>query len=208
MDIQLQELLDKIKRDGVEAATAQAEAIIQEAKQRATAIVEQAKKDAENQVKRAQEETARLEKASIAAIEQAARNGLLQFKDEVQALLNQLVTNTLEKAYDEKVLQECLPTILIEWTRKGEDSLELLLSPADLEKLKDSLFKKLTNELAKGVELKADRSLKRGFRIAQKDGAVYYDFSAPAVAELLCTYLNPRLAEILRGVAQNIDRGE
>ncbi|MEJ5189365.1 MAG: V-type ATP synthase subunit E [Breznakiellaceae bacterium] len=208
MDIQLQELLDKIKRDGVEAATTQAEAIIQEAKQRAAAIVEQAKKEAEAQVKRAQEETARLEKASIAAIEQAARNGLLQFKDEVQALLDRLVTASVEKVYDEKVLQECLPTILTEWVRKGQDSLELLLSPSDVEKLKNSLIKKLSDELAKGVELKADRTLKQGFRIAQKDGALYYDFSAPAVAELLCTYLNPRLAEILRGVAGKMGSGE
>ncbi|MCX7949548.1 MAG: V-type ATP synthase subunit E [Treponemataceae bacterium] len=208
MDIQLQELLDKIKRDGVEAATTQAEAIIQEAKQRAATIVEQAKKEAETQVKRAQEETARLEKASIAAIEQAARNGLLQFKDEVQALLDRLVTASVEKVYDEKVLQECLPTILTEWVRKGQDSLELLLSPSDVEKLKNSLFKKLSDELARGVELKADRTLKQGFRIAQKDGALYYDFSAPAVAELLCTYLNPRLAEILRGVAGKVGSGE
>ncbi|MCX7655696.1 MAG: V-type ATP synthase subunit E [Treponemataceae bacterium] len=208
MDIQLQELLDKIKRDGVEAATAQAEAIIQEAKQRAAALIEQAKKEAENQLKRAQEETARLEKASIAAIEQAARNSLLQFKEEVQTLLNQLVTSSVEKGYDEKVLQECLPIILTEWARKGADSLDVLLPATELERLKGSLLKKLSDELAKGVELKADRTLKQGFRIAQKDGAVYYDFSAPAVAELLCTYLNPRLAEILRGVAQKIGNGE
>jgi V/A-type H+-transporting ATPase subunit E len=52
--------------------------------------------------------------------------------------------------------------------------------------------------LKKGVELKADRNLASGFRIANKDGSAYYDFSAESAAEMLSAYLNPRLSEILK----------
>jgi V/A-type H+-transporting ATPase subunit E len=52
------------------------------------------------------------------------------------------------------------------------------------------------------VELKADRNLGAGFRIAGKDGSAYYDFSSESVAELLAAYLNPRLGEILKTAAR------
>jgi V/A-type H+-transporting ATPase subunit E len=57
---------------------------------------------------------------------------------------------------------------------------------------------KLSAELKKGVELKSDRNLAAGFRIANRDGSAYYDFSAESVAELLSAYLNPHLAETLK----------
>jgi V/A-type H+-transporting ATPase subunit E len=52
------------------------------------------------------------------------------------------------------------------------------------------------------VELKFDRSLDAGFRISNKDGSAYYDFSAESVAELFSAYLNPRLAETLKNAVK------
>jgi len=78
----------------------------------------------------------------------------------------------------------------------------LLLSEGDLDKLKSWASGSLANELKKGLELKSDRNLGAGFRIANKDGSAYYDFSAESVAELLSAYLNPHLAEILKTAAQ------
>jgi len=48
-----------------------------------------------------------------------------------------------------------------------------------------------------GVELKPVKGAKAGFRIGEKNGAAYYDFSADAVADMLSAYLNTRLAAIM-----------
>jgi len=48
------------------------------------------------------------------------------------------------------------------------------------------------------VELKSNRKLASGFRISNKEGSVYYDFSSEAVAKQLSAYLNPKLAELLK----------
>ena len=45
--------------------------------------------------------------------------------------------------------------------------------------------------------------LKEMKTIGVKDGAAFYDFSAEAVAELFSTYLNPRVAAIMKEAAGN-----
>jgi len=62
----------------------------------------------------------------------------------------------------------------------------------------------MTGELWKGIELKSSRKLACGFHISNREGSVYYDFSAEAVAALLSAYLNPKLAEILKKSSKGI----
>ena len=202
MEIQLQELIDKIKKDGIESASEEAARIKREAEAAAASIVATAQKEAADIVSRGKTDAERLEKAGIAALEQASRNLLLVFKGEIQALLDKLVNQAATSAYKEDTLKDILPPLLKAWASKGgSDSLNLLLSEGDLGKLKAWASGALAEELKKGTELKSDRNLVAGFKIAKKDGSAYYDFSAESVAELLSSYLNPNLAEILKNAA-------
>jgi V/A-type H+-transporting ATPase subunit E len=204
MDIQVQELIDKIKRDGIESASEEAVRLKREAEAEARQIVESAKKEAEDIISRGKQDAGRSEKAGIAALEQASRNLVLAFKGEIQALLDKLISQQLGASYGDDVLKAVLPDLLKTWAAKGEDELALLLPQGELDKLRGFFQEKLTAELKKGVELKSDRSLSGGFRIANRDGSAYYDFSAESVAELLSAYLNPRLAEILKTSSKGI----
>jgi V/A-type H+-transporting ATPase subunit E len=204
MEIQTQELIDKIKKDGIEAASQEAARIKREAETEARQIVETAKKEAESIISAGKRDAERSEKAGKAALEQASRNLVLAFKGEIQVLLDKLVIQQTTASYNEDTLKAVLPELLKNWTSKGEDSLALLLSEGDLGKLKGFFTEKLNAELKKGLELKADRNLGAGFRIANKDGSAYFDFSAESVAELLAAYLNPHLAEILKTSSKGI----
>lgn len=204
MDIQLQELIDKIKKDGVESASAQSEKIIKDAQEEARKIVENAKKEAVSIIAEAKRDAERSEKAGIAAIEQAARNLLLTFESEIQSLLDAVVKREVSNAFDDEALKAVVPQIISEWARKEGDSIAVLLGPDALNRLEAYFTKKLSEELAKGVELRSDRNLTKGFRIAAKDGSAYYDFSADAVAELMSAYLNPRLSALLASVAKGL----
>lgn len=204
MDIQVQELIDKIKRDGIESASEEAVRLKREAEAEARQIVESAKKEAEDIISRGKQDAGRFEKAGIAALEQASRNLVLAFKGEIQALLDKLIGQQLGASYGEDVLKAVLPELLKAWAAKGEDELALLLPQGELDKLRGFFQEKLTAELKKGVELKSSRNLSGGFRIANRDGSAYYDFSAESVAELLSAYLNPRLAEILKTSSKGI----
>ncbi|MFW5737951.1 MAG: hypothetical protein ACOCYX_03485, partial [Spirochaetota bacterium] len=82
-----------------------------------------------------------------------------------------------------------------------EERLDVLLSEADLKKVESSLRNRLAQQLAAGTEIKATPGVTNGFRIASRDGGVYYDFTADAVAEALAAYVTPRLAETIREAA-------
>jgi V/A-type H+-transporting ATPase subunit E len=204
MDIQVQELIDKIKKDGINSASEEAARIKQTAETEASEILEAAKKEAAQIVTRGKQDAERSEKAGVAALEQASRNLLLVFKDEIQALLDKIVAEQIGKAYGDEVLKAVLPDLIKAWAAAGDNSLAVMLPEASLKKLQDYFKGKLSAQLKKGVELRSDRGLAGGFRIAEKDGSAYYDFTSDAVAELLCAYLNPRLAEILKTSAKGI----
>jgi len=206
MDIQVQELINKIKKDGIESASEEAARIRHEAEAEAKQILEAAKKTAAEITAKGKQDAERFEKAGVAALEQASRNLVLAFKGEIQALLDSIVAAQLGKSYSDDVLKAIIPELVKSWTVKraagGANSLAVLLPEASLSKLQAFFKSKLSAELKKGLELKSDRHLVNGFRIANKDGSAYYDFSAESVAEMLSAYLNPKLAEILKSSAQ------
>ena len=81
MDIQLQELIDKIKKEGISKAEEDAKATIDAAEKKAEQIIADANAKAEEILKNAKAEIKSVEKASEEAIVQAGRNMLLSFKD-------------------------------------------------------------------------------------------------------------------------------
>ena len=202
MEIQLQELIDKIKKDGIESASQEAARLKQEAEAEARRIVEAAEKEAQAIIKRGKQDVERSEKAGIAAIEQASRNLILAFKGEIQGLLDKISAESVSSSYSADVIKGILPDLVKNWAVKSTDSLSIILTEADLKKIDDSFKARLASTLKGGVELKAGKNLGGGFRIAEKDGSAYYDFSVEAVSDLLSSYLNPRLAEILKSAVK------
>ncbi len=208
MDVQLQELIDKIKKDGVASAESSAAAIIAEAEKKAAAIVSEAEAKAASIVSNGKNETERMEKASVDAIRQAGRNLLLSFRDGVNAQLSAIVATQTGAALSADALKTLVPEAVKAWAANtAAEDISVLLPAKDLTALEASLQSALKSELAKGLELKADKSLSAGFRIGSKDGAAYYDFSAEAVADLFSAYLNPRTAAIMKEAAATVGEG-
>jgi len=199
MDVQLSELIDKIKKEGIESAQKEAAKLKADAETEAQKIIENARREAAAITARAGEDARRSEQAGVAALEQASRNLILAFKGEIQELLNSLIAQGVSASYSADVIKGILPELIKNWAVKNTDSLTVLLSEADAAKL-DSAFKaKLAAALKGGVEIKPVKKIDQGFHIVEKDGSAFYDFSAEAVVKLLCAYLNPKLADILTG---------
>ena len=204
MDVQLQELIDKIKKDGVAAAEKDAAKIIADSEKKAEAIIEEAQSKAAEIIKSAQSETKKMEKASEEAIIQAGRNMLLSFKDALIGELDGLIQEGTEKALSKDVLTKLVPETVKAWAKNSDASeLSVLLSEKDLKALEKSLKTSLKAEIKKGLEVKPDKTLTAGFRIGVKNGAAFYDYSAESLAEMFSAYLNPKVAELMKGAAKD-----
>lgn len=205
MDVQLQELIDKIKKDGVASAETAAAEIIAEAEKKAAALVEEAHAKAADIIKTAKAETERLEKASIDAVSQAGRNLLISFRDGINAQLAAFIKTETEKAYSAELLKSLVPeTVKLLASNPDAQNLSVLLNEKDLKALEQNFHAALKQYIAGGIEIKADKNLSAGFRIGTENGAAYYDFSAEAVAQMFASYLNPRTAQILKSAATSL----
>jgi V/A-type H+-transporting ATPase subunit E len=206
MDVQLQELIDKIKKDGVASAESTAQKIIAEAEKKAASIISDAEEKADGIIKNAKTETARMEKSSEEAITQAGRNLIISFRDSVTKELSGIVSAETAKAYDKDMLKKLIPETVKAWASNPDaKDITVLLAPKDLKELQSSLQTALKAQISKGLELKSDSSISAGFRIGAKDGSAFYDFSAEEVANLFGSYLNPKTAELMKNAAAGIE---
>jgi len=195
MDVQLKELLEKINKDGVQTAEQKASEIVSAAESKAAGIIDSAKKEAEKIVAGAKVDAARAEAGGKAAIAQAGRDLVLKTKSELELLFNTIVGSEVKEAMSGKVLEEAVVSIVKGWADKGEYTVQL--SDKDFKALEKGLTSKLASELKKGTEIKPFSGVESGFRLTEKDGGSYFNFTAEAVAANLSELLNPNLSEIV-----------
>lgn len=199
MEIQLQELIEQIKKDGVEAAENQAEAILLSAKAEAEKIIADAHAQADKLIADAKAENAKTVKSGEDALRQAGRNLLISFRESVARELKAIVSDNVSSVYSSDAFAKLIVNAVECWAGKPEaEDVSVILNSADLEKLESALLAELEAKMKNGVTLKANDNFDGGFRIAVNNGAVYYDYSAEAVTDMLSNYLSPKVTALLK----------
>ncbi len=197
MSVQLKELLEKIKQEGVREAEQQADQVKKEAERKASQIVANAKQEAAAHLEKAKAEASQFEHASKEAIKQAGRDLVLSVKSEIKRLVELILLAEIREAVDSQFLKDALIALLQAWGKEREEQIQILLPEKSAEDIRQYILGKLKAEVKKGVEISPSAQIGVGFRIAEKDGSAYYDFTDRGLTEYLMEYLNPKLTELL-----------
>jgi len=199
MEIQLKELIDQIKKDGVEAAESEAQAILKAANDEAEKIILNAKAEAKRILQEAKKENERMVKSSEDAIRQAGRNLLISFRESVTRELHAIIGENVTAVYSSDACAGLIISIVECWAKKSDaEDIAVILNTQDLNKLEETLLAVLKEKMLKGITLKANDNFDGGFRIAVNNGSAYYDYSAQAVVDMLSNYLSPKVTELLK----------
>ena len=199
MEIQLQELIEQIKKDGVDAAEIQAAAILESAKAEAEKIIAEAKSQADKIMAEAKNENAKVVKSGEDALRQAGRNLLISFRESVTRELRAIVSDNVNAVYSSDAFAKLVINAVECWAGKPEaDDISVILNGSDLAKIEEALLAELKEKMLGGVTLKANDNFDGGFRVAVNNGAVYYDYSAEAVTDMLSNYLSPKVTALLK----------
>lgn len=199
MEVQLQELIEQIKKDGVAAAETEAKAIVDSAQEKAEKIVADAKAQAEKILADAKSETERMTKSSDDAIRQAGRNLLISFRESVARELKSIIGENVNAVYSSESLAQLIIKVVENWANKPDaEDIAVILSSDDLKNMEEVLLASLKDKMLKGVTLKANDNFDGGFRIAVNNGSAYYDYSAQAVVDMLSNYLSPKVTQLLK----------
>jgi V/A-type H+-transporting ATPase subunit E len=197
MEVQLQELIDKIKKKGIKQAEADAAKIITNAEEKAKTITDRAKKEAKQLVEKAKRDISSFRESADQALKQAGRDLLLSLKTHIKHLFDAVLTQEVKSVLKGKILEDILLTVVKGWVKKGVHDITILVSPEDHAKLEKFLLSKCASEMKKGVTIKPLPEIKAGFRVMEKDGTAYYNITDQGLAEVLSEYLSPKLAVLL-----------
>lgn len=199
MEIQLQELIEQIRKDGVDAAETQAAAILEAAKAEAEKIIADAQAQANKIMADAKSENAKTVRSGEDALRQAGRNLLISFRESVTRELKAIVSDNVNAVYSSDAFAKLIVNAVEGWSSKPEaDDISVILNSNDLKNLEEALLTELKAKMLGGVTLKANDNFNGGFRIAVNNGAIYYDYSAEAVTDMLSNYLSPRVTALLK----------
>ena len=188
---ELQQLLEKIQRDGVDKANAEAAAIVAKAKAEADALVKKAQEDAAAAEAKGKADAEAYAARARETISQAARDTVLKVKDDVTKLLTKLLTQNVTAALATEAVP--LAAAAVRELVTG-DNAEVAASA----KLVDALRAQLAQQAQSGVKVVADEMTGAGFTVKLDNGRVEHDFTDAAIANALAQRLRADLAELLK----------
>ena len=180
MELQIQDLVSSIRKDGIDAANAEAEAIISEAKKKAEMIIADAKAEAKNIQETSEKEINILKESAALSAEQAKRDAMLAIKNEVQAEFEKILSAKIKNNLSDAALGKLIQAVVAD-----EDVQNYSVEVAEVS---DSLKAELAEEIKNGLEIKPTKSVRAGFRLAAKDGSGYFDCSDEEIMQMLMPY--------------------
>ena len=206
---ELQSLIDRIQKDGVERAEAEAGAILARAKAQAAELVKTAEAQAAALLKKADVDSLQFAERGTRSIEQSARNVILATGQALAEVASGLIGKAVGESLDAGALKTLIGALVTAFAARGmsEGHVEVLLNPADQQQLGAVFAAQLQRELGVGVELKPDERMKRGFTMRLSGGQVTVDCSQEAIAEAMSEFLRPKLAGLVNEAARGLDKG-
>ena len=214
-DTKLQEIIDELKKHGVESGEEASQQIIEEANKKAGDILVKARSDAEAIVAKANDEAERSLRQLHSSMEIAATQLLTDLKRVIEENLITLpmkerISGDLE---DINFLRELMTACAQEYIKQGKHDLNVLVSGDMREKL-EGFAMELINSLPgkrEGDRLTLEISsngVAFGFIIGTGDGVVKLDFTDEAFLELFLRYLSPRFHELFKTIdIKGLDKG-
>ena len=180
MELQIHDLVSSIRKEGIDAANAEAEAIISEAKKKAEAIVADARAEAKSVKENTEKELALLKESAVISAEQAKRDAMLAFKAEVTAEFERILSAKIKNNLSDAALGKLIHAVVTD-----EDVQNYAV---EVSEVSDSLKAELAEEIRNGLEIRTGKGVPAGFRLAAKDGSGYFDCSDDEIMQMLMPY--------------------
>lgn len=205
-DQKLQQLIETLKKQGVESGEETSRRIVEEAKREAEAIVSRAKATAADIIERAEREAENRMRQLQSSMEIAASQFVTNLKRAIEdrflvVPLKKSIRNALEQT---EFLQELIRIAVTEFARSRGGSEWLVAVPPDQrEKLEDFVADlarvEAGGESPTGVSLSIE-GVPFGFMISPSDGKVRLDFTDEAFLALFLRYLAPRFRKLFQDI--------
>ena len=195
MENKIQELTDKIYREGVEKGNEEAQRLVSNAREEAAKILEEARKEAEAIVAAARKSATETAENTQSEIKLFAGQAVNALKTEITSLLTNQVVSKAVKDFvaDKDYLNKFIVSLASQWTENEA----IVISTADAEGLKKFFAANAKAVLDKGVKIEQVNGNKTLFTISPADGSYKVNFGEEEFENYFKDFLRPQLVEML-----------
>lgn len=195
MENKIQELTDKIYREGVEKGNAEAQQLITKAQDEAKKIVEDARKEADRIVNSARKSADELAENTKSELKLFAGQSVSALKSEITSIVtNKIVTESVKEFTANKdFMNQFIVALATKWSAEEP----ITISTGDAESLAKYFTLKAKNLLDGGVKIEQVNGLKTLFTIAPADGSYKVNFGEEEFMNYFKEFLRPQLVEML-----------
>lgn len=195
MDTKIQELTDKIYKEGVEKGNEEAGRIIAAANAQRDTIISEAEAEAKRIIAAVQKEAAELKKNTEAELKLFATQSVEALKSEVTNLITGDIASSNVKAAltDPAYMQNVILELVKSWPANEF----LSIQTADAEGLKKYFEANAKGLLDKGYKIEKVNGKKASFSIVPADGSYKVTFGEDEFVEFFKEFLRPQLVEML-----------
>jgi V/A-type H+-transporting ATPase subunit E len=203
----VQQLIDRLKSEGVQEGKQQADALLLAAKKEAAAILDAARVEADAILRDAGREAERTEANGTRALTLAARDTSLQLKEQLEREFRGWIGGMVQQQLDApdflaKIIREmagqCNDAI-----GEATDSINLLIAETGSQNNKAAHeFEKFVASQAaamfeQGVSVQLDPSVQHGFRMRLEGNNVEIDMTDEGVSAALMRFLAPKFRKLI-----------
>lgn len=191
----IQELTDKLYREGVEKGNAEGQKLVEQAKSEAAKIVEEAHAQAEKIVAEAQKKANDLENNTKAELKLYTGQALSALKSEaVNVITDKLVKNAVKEwSGSSEYMGEFIVTLAKKWSMEEP----MVITTAEADMLTKYFKAKAKELLDKGVQIEKVNGKPASFTIAPADGSYKVNFGEEEFIAYFKEFLRPQLVEML-----------
>ncbi len=195
MENKIQELTDKIYREGVEKGNEEAQRVISAAHEEAQKLVEDAKREAEAILSAAHKSAEELKQNTQSELKLFAGQALNALKTEVVNLLTNQTVSEAVKGFtsDKDYLNKFIVSLASQWSTNES----IVISVKDADALKKYFAANAKGLLDKGVSIEKVNGSKVLFSVSPADGSYKVNFGEEEFENYFKEFLRPQLVEML-----------
>ena len=194
MENKVQEITDKIYREGVEKGQKEAQKIVADAETKRAELLKNAQHEAEKIVTDAKRSVEELTKHTYSELQMYTDRAVEALKSEITNLLTNSVVDTAVKAtVNNEWLQKLMLTLATNWVTNEN----VVIQTTDATALTQYFAKQAKDLLDKGVQIEQVNGKSSTFAIMPADKGYRIQFGEAEFAAYFKEFLRPQLVEML-----------
>ena len=197
MDNKLQELTDRLYKEGLSKGKEEGEAILAEASRKAEEIIAAAKKEADAVLRDARKEAEDFRTKVEGDVKMAATQSIQAVRNDIENLMVGKLTDSAVNASLADV--EFIKEATMNFNAQEAVDLEAVLPEALKGELEPFIKGELAGALKGGISASFSKKVSGGFNIGPKDGSYFISFTDETFRSLISEYLRPATRKILFG---------